>query len=255
MDWTARSPDLNPIEHVWDAQRKAIATRTSSPRIIQEIETVLLNDCCFISSCDQLSQELINCLISKYKYLKVYDINVLITFIADASSADIKIGLLNGGRRIDYVLQEKPIEALNDYVFALTSHATYWDSEDTVLMILREIYAMQGIFISSQQIENKPPIQHLESFDRSASLDSIALMGVTDKTVTSQKNFDYNQTFYRPTENVSPAPPQVNNFNPSNPSNTITSTSNSQAAASIPASNPVGPPPLSGFVKRSAFTR
>ncbi|GFS36044.1 SEC23-interacting protein [Trichonephila inaurata madagascariensis] len=174
---------------------------------------------------------------------------------ADASSADIKIGLLNGGRRIDYVLQEKPIEALNDYVFALTSHATYWDSEDTVLMILREIYAMQGIFISSQQIENKPPIQHLESFDRSASLDSIALMGVTDKTVTSQKNFDYNQTFYRPTENVPPAPPQVNNFNPPNPSNTITSTSNSQAAASIPASNPVGPPPLSGFVKRSAFTR
>ncbi|GBM62442.1 Transposable element Tcb2 transposase [Araneus ventricosus] len=27
MDWTARSPDLNPIEHVWDALGRAIATR------------------------------------------------------------------------------------------------------------------------------------------------------------------------------------------------------------------------------------
>ncbi|GBL93447.1 hypothetical protein AVEN_59656-1 [Araneus ventricosus] len=27
MDWPARSPDLNPIEHVWDALGRAIATR------------------------------------------------------------------------------------------------------------------------------------------------------------------------------------------------------------------------------------
>ncbi|GBM82052.1 hypothetical protein AVEN_224072-1 [Araneus ventricosus] len=27
MDWPARSPDLNPIEHVWDALRRVIATR------------------------------------------------------------------------------------------------------------------------------------------------------------------------------------------------------------------------------------
>lgn len=39
---------------------------------------------------------------------------------------EIQVGSLNGGRRIDYVLQEKPIEALNDYIFALTSHSTYW---------------------------------------------------------------------------------------------------------------------------------
>ncbi|KXJ22983.1 SEC23-interacting protein [Exaiptasia diaphana] len=38
----------------------------------------------------------------------------------------IKIGQLNGGDRIDYVLQEKPIESLNEYLFALSSHVCYW---------------------------------------------------------------------------------------------------------------------------------
>ncbi|KAG8435801.1 hypothetical protein GDO86_013661 [Hymenochirus boettgeri] len=38
----------------------------------------------------------------------------------------VKIGMLNGGRRIDYVLQEKPIESFNEYLFALQSHLCYW---------------------------------------------------------------------------------------------------------------------------------
>jgi len=50
------------------------------------------------------------------------------------------IGQLNKGRRIDYVLQEKPIEKLNEYLFALSSHLCYWRSEDTALFILKEVY-------------------------------------------------------------------------------------------------------------------
>ena len=46
------------------------------------------------------------------------------------SVADLKeensIGALNQGRRIDYVLQEKPIEKLNEYLFAISSHLCYW---------------------------------------------------------------------------------------------------------------------------------
>lgn len=38
----------------------------------------------------------------------------------------MKIGMLNGGNRIDYVLQEKPIESFNEYLFALQSHLCYW---------------------------------------------------------------------------------------------------------------------------------
>uniref|UniRef100_A0A1A8KAM5 SEC23 interacting protein n=1 Tax=Nothobranchius kuhntae TaxID=321403 RepID=A0A1A8KAM5_NOTKU len=57
----------------------------------------------------------------------------------------VKIGMLNGGNRIDYVLQEKPIESFNEYLFALQSHLCYWQSEDTTLLILKEIYKTMGI--------------------------------------------------------------------------------------------------------------
>lgn len=40
--------------------------------------------------------------------------------------SQVKIGMLNGGNRIDYVLQEKPIESFNEYLFALQSHLCYW---------------------------------------------------------------------------------------------------------------------------------
>lgn len=52
----------------------------------------------------------------------------------------VEVGRLNGGQRIDYVLQEKPIESLNEYLFALGSHVCYWLSEDTALFMLKEIY-------------------------------------------------------------------------------------------------------------------
>lgn len=52
--------------------------------------------------------------------------------ISTSSSADLEgmdgenLGRLNGGRRIDYVLQEAPLEFFNEYLFALTSHVCYW---------------------------------------------------------------------------------------------------------------------------------
>ncbi|XP_043218862.1 phospholipase DDHD2-like isoform X3 [Amphibalanus amphitrite] len=55
------------------------------------------------------------------------------------------VGSLNGGRRVDYVLQERPFESLNEYVFAFQSHLCYWDSEDTLLMILKETLRESGI--------------------------------------------------------------------------------------------------------------
>ncbi|XP_057364485.1 phospholipase DDHD2-like isoform X2 [Daphnia carinata] len=58
----------------------------------------------------------------------------------------IRIGKLNGGCRIDYVLQEAPLESFNEYLFALTSHVVYWESEDTMLMMLRETYAGMDIY-------------------------------------------------------------------------------------------------------------
>ncbi|GFY14224.1 DDE_3 domain-containing protein [Trichonephila clavipes] len=46
MDWLVRSPDLNPIENVWDALRRAIVTRNPPQRTIQEMKTALLSEWC-----------------------------------------------------------------------------------------------------------------------------------------------------------------------------------------------------------------
>ncbi|GFU30220.1 uncharacterized protein TNCV_4447141 [Trichonephila clavipes] len=41
MDWTARSPDLNPIEHVWDFLGRRLAARTLPPVTIRELRLAL----------------------------------------------------------------------------------------------------------------------------------------------------------------------------------------------------------------------
>ncbi|PIK37979.1 putative phospholipase DDHD2 [Apostichopus japonicus] len=73
------------------------------------------------------------------------------------AEADLRLGNLNSGRRIDYVLQEAPFESFNEYLFALGSHTCYWYSEDTVLMVLKEIYNPLGIYPSSNQIKDSGP--------------------------------------------------------------------------------------------------
>nr|XP_011730947.1 phospholipase DDHD2 isoform X3 [Macaca nemestrina] len=79
---------------------------------------------------------------------KPSDVNPEETSVADKEEVlPINVGMLNGGQRIDYVLQEKPIESFNEYLFALQSHLCYWESEDTVLLVLKEIYQTQGIFL------------------------------------------------------------------------------------------------------------
>lgn len=57
------------------------------------------------------------------------------------------IGELNEGGRIDYVLQEKPIELFNEYLFCFTSHANYWQNEDSALFMLNEIYRGESVVL------------------------------------------------------------------------------------------------------------
>ncbi|XP_054904789.1 phospholipase DDHD2 isoform X2 [Poeciliopsis prolifica] len=64
---------------------------------------------------------------------------------------EIEMGMLNGGRRIDCVLQEKPIESFNEYLFAIQSHLCYWESEDTALLLLKEIYDNLGVALEQPQ--------------------------------------------------------------------------------------------------------
>ncbi|XP_065199384.1 phospholipase DDHD2-like [Sycon ciliatum] len=52
----------------------------------------------------------------------------------------LDLGKLNNGERIDFVLQEHPLESFNEYLFAMQSHLCYWTSEDSSLHILRHLY-------------------------------------------------------------------------------------------------------------------
>ncbi|GFT03929.1 transposable element Tcb2 transposase [Trichonephila clavipes] len=44
MDWPSRSPDLNPIEHVWDFLGRRLAARTLPPVTIWELRLVLQDE-------------------------------------------------------------------------------------------------------------------------------------------------------------------------------------------------------------------
>ncbi|KAJ8704887.1 hypothetical protein PYW08_012207 [Mythimna loreyi] len=90
------------------------------------------------------------------------------------------LGRLNGGRRVDYVLQEAPLEMINEYLFAMSSHVGYWESEDTMLLMLREIYSALGVQPDSTVPQQNMTVQRT----RIAKQDEAA--AVTDFPSTSR---------------------------------------------------------------------
>ncbi|GFY25128.1 transposable element Tcb2 transposase [Trichonephila clavipes] len=44
MDWPAYSPDLNPIEYVWDMLGRRIAARHSPPTCLPELRRAFLDE-------------------------------------------------------------------------------------------------------------------------------------------------------------------------------------------------------------------
>ncbi|GFV10599.1 transposable element Tcb2 transposase [Trichonephila clavipes] len=57
MEWPSCSPDMNPIEHVWDALGRRVAVRQPSPQTLQEQERA------FLEEWDRIPQLVINNLI------------------------------------------------------------------------------------------------------------------------------------------------------------------------------------------------
>lgn len=103
-------------------------------------------------------------------------------------STNVKVGCLNEGRRVDYVLQEAPVEYFNEYLFALASHLCYWfvprtivvfcfcflqilfrviiwkyltcrTSRDSMLLVLKEIYGDMNISSDNQLPQNILPFE------------------------------------------------------------------------------------------------
>ena len=44
LPWPARSPDMNPIEHAWDALGRAINDRDNLPQTLQELAQALTDE-------------------------------------------------------------------------------------------------------------------------------------------------------------------------------------------------------------------
>ncbi|GFU22257.1 transposable element Tcb2 transposase [Trichonephila clavipes] len=44
MEWPACSPDMNPIEYIWDALGRRVAGRQLPPQTLQELERGLLEE-------------------------------------------------------------------------------------------------------------------------------------------------------------------------------------------------------------------
>ncbi|GFY09545.1 transposable element Tc3 transposase [Trichonephila clavipes] len=59
MDWPAYSPDLNPIEHVWDMLGRQIVARQPPPTCLPELRRALLDEWCDISQ-DQIDNLLLS---------------------------------------------------------------------------------------------------------------------------------------------------------------------------------------------------
>ncbi|ESO93104.1 hypothetical protein LOTGIDRAFT_232837 [Lottia gigantea] len=173
--------------------------------------------------------------------------------VCSNQDSDVSMGQLNEGRRIDYVLQEKPIESFNDYLFALASHGCYWGSEDTVLMVLKEIYMPFGI---TPQMPG-PEGVHKRAGTQPPPMYTPPRYQPPPHTSTSEQQF----TQYKPPPVPTMVPPPMGQqgygMPPSGmPPSSMSSTSAygglgpSTSQGPPPALSANAPPPMAGFVRK-----
>lgn len=119
---------ISSLKNAWQTLNEFARAHTSSTQLQAELEKVA----------NQIKEEEEKQVVEAEKIVESPD-------LSKDEDVLVKVGMLNGGRRIDYVLQEKPIESFNEYLFALQSHLCYWESEDTALLLLKEIYRTMNI--------------------------------------------------------------------------------------------------------------
>ena len=60
------------------------------------------------------------------QFIDIFLVYFIFSAVSSMAEEEIHMGQLNEGHRVDYVLQEGPLESFNDYLFALASHSCYW---------------------------------------------------------------------------------------------------------------------------------
>ncbi|XP_017779711.1 PREDICTED: phospholipase DDHD2 isoform X2 [Nicrophorus vespilloides] len=135
---------VDSMKNTWNSvyQFTLFKSQTNAPNLEEEVDKVLE---------EQLQQTTLNPTVE----------------VVENEPTDLSLGILNQGKRIDYVLQEAPLEFFNEYIFALTSHVCYWESEDTMLLILKEIYNSMNISTDSQIPQQTMTIERPPSSPRS----------------------------------------------------------------------------------------
>ncbi|GFX77049.1 periostin [Trichonephila clavipes] len=114
MNWPAYSPDLNPIEHVWDMLGRRIAARQPPPTCLPELRRALLDEWCSIPQ-DQID----NLILSLPKRLKPLK-NLAETaqeigasqFVKQADQSGILPLLTSRGAYTVFVARDKAFESL-----------------------------------------------------------------------------------------------------------------------------------------------
>ncbi|UYV66921.1 Transposase [Cordylochernes scorpioides] len=100
MDWPARSPDLNPIERVWDALGRRIGARHPSPRTLVELRTALLEEWGFLPL--DLLRSLVNSMRARCETLIA---------VRDAFTRGMVIGLKRAGWSIRQIAADTHLGA------------------------------------------------------------------------------------------------------------------------------------------------
>ena len=57
LPWPGQSPDLNPIEHLWDELERRIRLKQKNPRNVRELEELLQQ--CWLEISDEIYQNLV----------------------------------------------------------------------------------------------------------------------------------------------------------------------------------------------------
>lgn len=71
---------------------------------------------------------------------QLYEEDAASIFSEESGIRRVQVGNLCGGRRLDYMLQEKELENANEYISAFAAHSSYWGEKDLSSFISQEIF-------------------------------------------------------------------------------------------------------------------